>query len=143
EVKPGKEPLPPIVPQPLGPGSSKAEAEGVLAYLNQRAERDYRPVESNLKFVRARLEEGATVRELRAVVDMKVRQWGQDPKMAEYLRPQTLFNATKFAQYVGQLNARMPVDERGADSFLATFEGGYNAGPEDDGMTIDMEESHA
>jgi len=34
---------------------------------------------------------------------MKCREWGADEKMEEYLRPATLFNATKFAQYRGKL----------------------------------------
>ncbi len=119
-------------------GKPDDEAEKILAHLNAKANRDYRPVPSNIKLIRGRLKEGATPAEMRAVIDLKVRQWANDPKMAQYLRPDTLFNATKFAQYIGQLKAGLPVDERSVEGFLSTFEG-----PPDDGMTFDMEASHA
>lgn len=111
------------------------EAVKILAHLNVKANRDYRPVPSNLKLIRGRLKEGATPAEMRAVIDLKVAQWGKDQKMVQYLRPDTLFNATKFAQYVGQLKSGIPVGERSVEGFLATFG--------DDGMTIDMEADHA
>jgi uncharacterized phage protein (TIGR02220 family) len=94
-LKPAEQPKPDI------------EAE-LIAYLNEKAGRAFEPVESNRKFVRARLAEGATPEKIRAVIDAKVEQWQDDPKMAHYLQPATLFNSTKFAQYVGALGARMP-----------------------------------
>jgi uncharacterized phage protein (TIGR02220 family) len=83
------------------------EAE-LIAYLNEKAGRSFEAVESNRKLVRGRLAEGATPEKIRAVIDAKVEQWQDDPKMAQYLQPATLFNSTKFAQYVGALGARMP-----------------------------------
>lgn len=83
--------------------SGKPDAMAVLDYLNERAGRNYQPVDSNTKLIAARLKEGATVEQCKAVVDAKVKKWGADPKMEEYLRPKTLFNATNFAQYVGEL----------------------------------------
>jgi len=56
-----------------------------------------------LKLICARLKEGATLDDMRAVVTDRFEKWGDDEKMAEYLRPATLFNATKFAQYVGEV----------------------------------------
>jgi uncharacterized phage protein (TIGR02220 family) len=83
-------------------------AKQVLEYLNERAGRSYQPVESSLKFIRARLDEGATEQDCRSVIDAKVEEWADDRKWAKYLRPETLFNATKFAGYVGQLGADPP-----------------------------------
>jgi uncharacterized phage protein (TIGR02220 family) len=77
----------------------------VLAYLNSKANRNFQAVPANTKLIAARLREGATVEQLKAVVDAKVRDWAHDPKMCEYLRPATLFNAEKFGQYVGALGA--------------------------------------
>lgn len=119
-------------------GKPDVEAEQILAHLNATAKREYRPVPSNIKLIRARLNEGASASEMRAVIDLKVKQWARDSKMAEFLRPDTLFNATKFAQYVGQLKAGVPVGERSVEGFLATFDE-----IPDDGMTIDMEAHHA
>lgn len=84
----------------------RREAVEVLDFLNAKAHRSYRPVDSNLKMIACRLKEGATVGECRAVIAKKCREWGTDEKMAQYLRPATLFNATKFAQYVGELVAQ-------------------------------------
>jgi uncharacterized phage protein (TIGR02220 family) len=81
---------------------SKAAAE-VLAHLNEKTERNYKPVLANLSLIAARLKEGATPEECRRVIDAKATEWGSSEKMSKFLRPATLFNATKFAQYVGEL----------------------------------------
>lgn len=80
-----------------------AEAKDLLAFLNLKTGRAYQPVPANLKLIAARLKEGATVQEIKSVIAKKCREWSTDEKMAEYLRPATLFNATKFAQYRGEL----------------------------------------
>lgn len=81
---------------------NKAAAE-VLSYLNERTGHSYKPVKANLGLIAGRLGEGATVDECKAVVDAKVAAWSDDPKMCDYLRPKTLFNATNFANYVGEV----------------------------------------
>ncbi|WP_155634479.1 conserved phage C-terminal domain-containing protein [Burkholderia stagnalis] len=78
----------------------------VLDYLNSKANRNFHPVPANTKLIAARMREGATVEQLKAVVDAKVRDWLRDPKMCEYLRPATLFNAEKFGQYAGALGTK-------------------------------------
>ena len=88
-----------------------------LKYLNIKTGREYKPVESNLKLIRARIKEGATIDDLMSVVDLKVSQWADNPKMREYLRPATLFNAEKFNQYVAQ--AKDPGFKDGVDEWLA------------------------
>ena len=37
------------------------------------------------------------------VIDNKVAVWGNDPKMAEYLRPSTLFAASHFEEYMNDI----------------------------------------
>jgi uncharacterized phage protein (TIGR02220 family) len=81
----------------------KQSAREVLDFLNAKAGRRYKPLPANLRMIAARIKEGATVAECRQVIAKKCREWGTDEKMSEYLRPATLFNATKFAQYVGEL----------------------------------------
>lgn len=90
-------------PDDAGDGSAGILARAAIEHLNAKTGSAYRHVESNLKLVRARLGEGATLDEVKAVIDAKVAEWAGDRKMAAYLRPSTLFNATNFAQYVGQL----------------------------------------
>lgn len=88
----------------LGNGKQKfkADAEAILAFLNEKTGKRYRAVRANLDFIADRLKEGATVIECRQVIAKKAREWaGTDRE--EYLRPATLFNRTKFAQYQGEL----------------------------------------
>ncbi|OXI24340.1 conserved phage C-terminal domain-containing protein [Burkholderia sp. AU15512] len=87
-------------------------ARDILSYLNEKANRNFQAVPANTKLIAARIREGATVEQLKAVVDAKVKDWSHDPKMCEYLRPATLFNAEKFGQYAGALGAVKP---NGAD----------------------------
>ena len=75
----------------------------ILQFLNEKTGRNYQPVDANLNFIKARLKEGATERQIRQVIAKKCREWDGDEKMMLYLRPATLFNKTKFAQYVGEL----------------------------------------
>lgn len=91
-------PSPPEKPQNLKPA-----AREILDFLNEKAGRNYQPVDANLDFIVARLKEGATAAQCRQVIAKKAREWGGDEKMAEFLRPATLFNKTKFAQYQGEL----------------------------------------
>lgn len=81
----------------------KKQAMEVLQFLNEKTGRTYRPVDTNLKLIMARLKSGATVMDCRQVIAKKTREWKGDPKMVDYLRPATLFNATKFEQYLGEL----------------------------------------
>lgn len=78
-------------------------ARQILDFLNHQTGKHYQPVKANLGLIVARLKEGYSADDVRSVVAMKVEQWKADEKMAEYLRPATLFNRTNFAQYQGQL----------------------------------------
>ena len=80
----------------------------VLDFLNTKTGRYYRPVKANLEIIAARLADGATEQELCQVVAKKCREWAGDEKMVMYLRPATLFNRTKFAQYQGELLCAAP-----------------------------------
>ena len=79
------------------------DAEALLAFLNEKTGKKFRPVDENLNLIRARLRSGVSVGDVRAVIAMKARHWGSDPKMRPYLRPATLFGATAFEQYLGEL----------------------------------------
>ncbi len=83
---------------------TRAECVGLLEYLNAKAGKRFRSVEANIRLLAARLKE-ATPDEIRAVIDDRVSAWKGDAKMAAYLRPETLFNATKFSGYLGQLGS--------------------------------------
>ena len=86
-----------------GHAGTKAQCAELLAHLNAKAGKKFQPVDANVRLLAARLKE-ATAEEIRAVIDAKVAEWG-NTEMAKYLRPETLFNATKFAGYLGQIGA--------------------------------------
>lgn len=94
-----------VAPPKKTPELRKIAAE-VLVFLNEKAGKNFELNGANSEFVIARLKDGATPDDLRAVVAKKCREWKSDEKMSLYLRPATLFNRTKFAQYKGELVAR-------------------------------------
>lgn len=53
----------------------------------------------------ARLKEGFTEADFYEVNRKKAAQWKDDPKMRTYLRPKTLYSASNFEEYLGQLEA--------------------------------------
>ncbi len=88
------------------------QARIVLHALNEAAGRHYRETETNLDFIRCRLEEpDVTVDGCIAMIRRQVARWGSDPKMAEFLRPETLFNRTKFDSYYA--NRDLPAETAG------------------------------
>lgn len=86
-----------------GKAKFSEDAKEVISFLNLKTGRNYRPVLVNLDIIASRLKEGATLQDCKSVIAKKTREWRGDEKMEPYLRPATLFNRTKFAQYVGEL----------------------------------------
>lgn len=89
------------VPEKPKKQTRATEAKEVLAYMNQVCGSRFQPVAANLNLITARLNEGATVDDVKAVIDSKYADWCNDDTMRKFLRPETLFNATKFAGYLG------------------------------------------
>lgn len=85
------------------------DAIEVLDYLNELRQkhlgvkRGYSATKSNLNFITARLSENNTIQDLKDVIQLKVWQWKKDVKMSVYLRPETLFNPTKFYSYIQEV----------------------------------------
>jgi len=75
----------------------------IINYLNKKTGRNYNAKnKSTLDLLRARFNEGRTVKDFINVIDKKVDDWLTDDKMATYLRPSTLFNRTKFENYLNE-----------------------------------------
>lgn len=70
----------------------------ILLYLNTKAKTHYRNTNANLKFIKSRLDDGITAEEMMKVIDVQCDSW-LNTQMEKYLRPETLFNATKFENY--------------------------------------------
>ena len=84
------------------------DAIPILQLLNELTGSSFREVESNLKLIDARLsEKGVDAEGMAMMVRRQVAKWKPDPKMAEYLRPQTLFGKEKFESYYA--SREMPV----------------------------------
>ena len=95
-----------------------AEAAGeIVAYLNARIGTRYKPKsKGTLKHVSARLREGYTVDDFKTVIDKKCADWRNDPRMAPYLRPETLFGP-KFEGYLNEIEIRGGVADGRYDKY--------------------------
>lgn len=78
------------------------ESKQVIEYLNNKTNYNYKFVDKNIKLVSNRLKEYSK-EELLAMIDYKCSEWLQDERFKKYLRPATLFNASKCADYIAQL----------------------------------------
>ncbi|WP_251271725.1 conserved phage C-terminal domain-containing protein, partial [Enterobacter hormaechei] len=76
------------------------QAKQVLTHLNQVTSSRYQVSTTSLQNIRARIGEGFTVEELSLVVDYCNAKWSEDLTMSAYLRPQTLFQPSKFQGYL-------------------------------------------
>ncbi|QPJ98926.1 conserved phage C-terminal domain-containing protein [Enterobacter mori] len=95
-----KKPICPVAPQPDGDVLITDQAKQVLTHLNQVTRSRYQVSTTSLQNIRARIGEGYTVEELSLVVDYCNAKWSEDLTMSAYLRPQTLFQPTKFPGYL-------------------------------------------
>lgn len=95
-----KKPICPVAPQPDRDVLITDQAKQVLTHLNQVTSSRYQVSTTSLQNIRARIGEGYTVEELSLVVDYCNAKWSEDLTMSAYLRPQTLFQPTKFPGYL-------------------------------------------
>ncbi|RTN83055.1 conserved phage C-terminal domain-containing protein [Enterobacter asburiae] len=95
-----KNPICPVASQPDGDVLITDQAKQVLTHLNQVTSSRYQVSTTSLQNIRARIGEGYTVEELSLVVDYCNAKWSEDLTMSAYLRPQTLFQPTKFPGYL-------------------------------------------
>ena len=82
--------------------------EEIFRYLNDKTGKNYTGrSKAQRDHIIARLKEGYTVEEFKKVIDNKTAAWKGDPKMDQYLRPETLFS-TKFETYLNDTGAPAP-----------------------------------
>lgn len=79
------------------------EAREILAFLNKKTGRRYRPIDVNIVKIRSRLVSGVSVEDIKAVIAKKVRDWRDDEYYSKYMRPKTLFDKENFENYLGEL----------------------------------------
>ncbi len=84
------------------------EIEEIVSYLNETCKTRYTTkTKATREHITARLREGHTVEEFKIVIKYKHMDWGNDGKMAQYLRPVTLFSG-KFENYLEQARRNRP-----------------------------------
>jgi uncharacterized phage protein (TIGR02220 family) len=85
-------------PKPKVPSMSIDFVSEIVDYLNEKANRRLRVGYPIKKLVNARVSEGYNLDDFKHVIDVKCSQWlGTD--FEKFLRPSTLFNATRFTEY--------------------------------------------
>lgn len=103
--------------QKLSTSSYNDAARRVLDALNAISGRQFRPVDANLRPIIARLATGITEAQCILVIEHQAKLWSRGGKGdfdgTRYLRPETLFRASKFEAYLAdaeaQVRRRMPV----------------------------------
>lgn len=107
---------------PCSPPNSKLEvtetANRVILGLNQRAGKNFRLTDANRKPILARLKEGYTEQDCYRVIASRVARW-HGTEMAQYLRPETLFQSQKFDGYLNDAG-ETGTTQQAAESYSAT-----------------------
>jgi len=80
------------------------DAKQVITHLNNKANKNFRPIDNNLKKVIALLNKGYTKEEIISVIDTFVIKW-IGGELEQYLRPSTLFNE-KFDERLNSIPAK-------------------------------------
>lgn len=82
----------------------------VIAVLNKKAGTAFKAnTKATQRLINARIKEGYTGKDFKAVITHKVKQWADDPAMSQYIRPSTLFG-TKFESYLNA--AKLAQDDK-------------------------------
>jgi uncharacterized phage protein (TIGR02220 family) len=72
----------------------------VISYLNEKANTKFKDGnKANQRIISGRLDEGHTLEDFKTVIDNMVAKW-KGTEWEQYLRPQTLFQASKFENYL-------------------------------------------
>ena len=99
-IKKKETPISPIKEKLEDASLPRQVIDEIIAFLNETTGKSFKPSTNRTKKdIRARLNEGFTIEDFKAVIKVKSDQWYGDTKMDGYLRPQTLFS-NKFEGYL-------------------------------------------
>ena len=73
----------------------------IVDYLNEKTKKHYQNKGATYDIIKARLNDGYTIKDCKYIIDVKASQW-LNTDMEKYLRPETLFNRTKFESYLNE-----------------------------------------
>lgn len=106
-----------IVSPPTSRGRPAYQYGEVVDYLNLRAGTRYRSTsEDTRKHIRARIDDGYSLDDFKAVIDHKVAEW-KGTEWEKFLRPSTLFGS-KFESYLNQREEPKKAKSTGFSNFL-------------------------
>ena len=99
----------PKKPKPSDPTEAElASVRIVLAKLSARSGVKYTGSKAHTTLIVARLRDGYSEMDLRRIVAYCADQWADDPKIAAYLRPETLFGPTTIERYADAARTAFP-----------------------------------
>lgn len=94
----------------------------IIDYLNKKTGIKFNhKAQKNRSVIKARLNEGYTIDDFKKVIDNKTKQWLNNPKMKDYLRPSTLFSG-KFENYLHESPKTNGFDMSGINAALAELD---------------------
>lgn len=115
-----KEKTPPIIP-PNGNGDAgstkkkaalvEEQAKEVIDFLNFLSGKTFKHSEASLHYVRARLNEGYTLDQLKYVCQIK---WDDPDHKEKYYRPSTLFRPRNFESYINEKGTKQKLTKQKA-----------------------------
>ena len=78
----------------------KAPVKEIIEYLNKTAGTNFSPsTKATINMLNARWQESKNIKRYKLVIDYLCSKWLKDDQMAGYLRPATIFQASKFEGY--------------------------------------------
>ena len=89
----------------------------VLDDLIQKSGKKFKPTETNLKIISARLAEEYTEEDLLSVNSNQCREWLGDPKMEKYIRPETIYAKKKIGGYVNNREVSLKQEKTWAEEY--------------------------
>lgn len=112
-----KENTPPIIPPNENGDKAKkkkvaiieAQAKEVIDFLNFLSGKTFKHSEASLEFVRARLNEGYTLEQLKYVCQIK---WDDPDHKEKYYRPSTLFRPRNFESYINEKGSKKKLSKQ-------------------------------
>ena len=91
----------------------------ILNYLNHVTASKFREIPKNLSKIKALLKQNFTQEQIIEVIQLKVIQWKNNPKMVGYLRPDTLFRESNFENYQNEVEKVKQNPQMYAEYFAA------------------------
>lgn len=86
----------------LFPKSTPCPFQAIIEYLNIVSKKSFKWTSKTTRsHIQARWNEGHKLEDFKKVINTKCKKWASDPKMIDYIRPETLFG-TKFESYLNE-----------------------------------------